>query len=109
MITDVRQPSSMLWNFLSEVIKLKKVQVLTEFTMYSRPSYQAPTEEAFVLSSLKEFVKLWGSGSQANLQLECNEGKACIRFSAQIGSPADLHFVPHIPRHGVHGEECPLP
>ena len=77
--------------------------------MYSRPSYQAPTAEASVLSSIKEFVKLWGSGSQANLPLECNEGKAFIRFSAQLGSPADLHFVPHIPSHGVHDEECPIP
>ena len=64
--------------------------------------FQPPTEEAFVLASLKEFVKLWGSGSQASFQLECKDRQACLKFSTQLGSPADLHFVPPFPSHGFH-------
>ena len=70
------------------------------------------TDEAFVLSSLKEFVKLWGSGSQASFQLECEEGKACLKFSCQLGAPVDRHFVPHVPQdhpHGNHGIGHSLP
>lgn len=70
-------------------------------------TFETSTEEAFVLASLKEFVKLWGSGSQASFQLECNNGQACFKLSSQLGSPADRHFVPPVPRrrdcHGVHG------
>ena len=60
------------------------------------------TEEAFVLANVKEFVKLWGSGRRANLQLECQNGQAFIKFSSQLGAPADRHFTPHIPQHGLH-------
>ena len=52
------------------------------------------TEEAFVLASLKEFVKLWGSGTQASLNLECKNGQAWIQFGAMLGSPASPHFDP---------------
>ena len=34
------------------------------------------TDEAFVLSSLEEFVKIWGSGNQATLNVKCRNGKA---------------------------------
>ena len=60
------------------------------------------TEEAFVLANLKEFVKLWGSGKRAHLQLECQNGQACIKFSSYLGAPVDLHFFPHFPQHGIH-------
>jgi hypothetical protein len=76
----------------------RKVTDFTELTMHS----QTPTEEAFVLASLKEFVKLWGSGSQASFQLECKDRQACLKFSTQLGSPADLHFVPPFLSHGFH-------
>ena len=33
-------------------------------------------EEAFVMSTLKEFVKIWGSGSQAKLNFECRNWNA---------------------------------
>ena len=56
--------------------------------------YETQSEEAFVLSSLKEFVKLWGSGCQASLQLHCFNGQASVNFSSQLGSPADRHFLP---------------
>ena len=55
------------------------------------------TEEAFVLSSLKEFVKMWGSGCKAQFQLECKERQVWLKMSAQLGAPAERHFVPHVP------------
>ena len=70
--------------------------------------FQPPTmntEETFVLSSLKEFVRLWGSGSQARFQLECRDRKAFLQFSTQLGSPADCHFVPHVPPQEHHGNQ----
>ena len=66
------------------------------------------TEEAFVLSSLKEFVRLWGSGCQALFHLECKDSKASLQFSTKLGYPADRHFVPHVPlqeHHGYQGAE----
>ena len=47
-------------------------------------------------------MKLWGFGSQASFQLECKDRQACLKFSTQLGSPADLHFVPPFPSHGFH-------
>ena len=75
------------------------------------PRFEAFTEEAFVLASLKEFVKLWGSGSQAFFQLQCVDGQASLKFSSQLGSPADIHFhQQHRYPHHQHGfrEEEPL-
>ena len=56
------------------------------------------TEEAFVLSSLKEFVKLWGSGTQSSFLLECNNGQAWFKLCTQLGSPGSPHFVPQLPQ-----------
>ena len=56
------------------------------------------TEEAFVLASLKEFVKLWGSGSHSFYNLECRNGQAWIKFGSQLGSPGSTHFLHHKPR-----------
>ena len=50
------------------------------------------TEEAFVLSSLNEFVKVWGSGGQSNLNLECRNGFACIKLSFNLGHPTSPHL-----------------
>ena len=73
------------------------------------PRYESPSEEAFALASLKEFVKLWGSGSRATFQIGCNNGQAFLQFSSQLGAPADRHFVPPIvprhPQHGLHAEQ----
>ena len=66
------------------------------------------TEETFILASLKEFVKLWGSGCQANFQLQCSNGQVSFNFSAQLGAPADRHFVPNEP-HPHHGFHAPPP
>ena len=67
------------------------------------------TEEAFFLANVKEFVKLWGSGRRANLQLECQNGEAMIKFSSQLGAPADRHFTPYVPQHGLHETRHPFP
>ena len=53
------------------------------------------TEEAFVLATVKEFVKLWGSGSQAQLNLECQNQSAWVKLACQLGPPAAQHYVPH--------------
>ena len=52
------------------------------------------TEEAFVLSSLKEIVKVWGSGGQGCFNLDCQNGTAWVKIAFQLGSPADQHYVP---------------
>ena len=59
------------------------------------------TEEAFVLSSLKEFVKVWGSGRKANLNLECRNGLACIKLSFNLANPASVHQWSPQPLHQV--------
>ena len=61
------------------------------------------TEEAFILSSLKEFVKVWGSGNQATLHVECKNGQAWLNFSSLLGPPAAFHFVHQQHSHGIHG------
>ena len=56
------------------------------------------TEESFVLSSLKEFVKAWGSGNHAYFNLECKNGSACIQLSFNLGHPGETHHHgPHQP------------
>ena len=65
------------------------------------------SEENYVLSTLNEFVKLWGSGNQANFEIECKNGQAWVKLSSFLGHPSDRHFVPHfhqqVPAHGPHG------
>ena len=51
------------------------------------------TEESFVLSGLKEFVKAWGSGSRAQFNLECQNGCAWMKLAFQLGPPSATHHV----------------
>jgi hypothetical protein len=87
-----------------------KVLISSELTMFE-PRYGNLSEEAFALASLKEFVKLWGSGSRAFFQLECSNGQAHLQFSSLLGAPTDRHFVPpHVPgpghpQHGFHAKQ----
>ena len=60
------------------------------------------TEEAFVLANVKEFVKIWGSGSQANLNIRCKNGNAWLELAIQLSPPCAQHYVPpcaplHVP------------
>ena len=57
------------------------------------------TDECFTLATLKEFVKLWGSGRQARLNLECCDGTAWANFSFQLGHPSQQHYVHQAPAH----------
>ena len=59
----------------------------------SRPE-KRNTEEGFALASLKEFVKLWGSGTKASFHLECQDGQAWFKLSSFLGHPGSPHFAP---------------
>ena len=50
-------------------------------------------EGGFVLSSLKEIVKVWGWWGQANLNLQYKVGLACIKPKFDLGHPGQ----PHVP------------
>ena len=65
------------------------------------------TKETFVLASVKEFVKLWGSGSQATFNLECSNGQAWFQLGARLGPPAFPHFYPHRPSPERKRKKCP--
>ena len=53
------------------------------------------SEEAFLLSSLKEVVQVWTRGSgQAFFDLTVKDGKAELQLGFQLGSPSDNHLSP---------------
>jgi hypothetical protein len=69
-------------------------------------SDNAVTEEAFVYATLCEFVKLWGNGSQAFLQLQCHGGQAWIQLMSSLGPPSSPHlFRQDDHHHGCHGPD----
>ena len=56
------------------------------------------TEEAFLLSSLQEVVKVWARGSgQASFDLQVTNGVADLKLGFRLGHPADLHSEPAPP------------
>ena len=42
-------------------------------------------------------MKVWGSGSQAQLSLDCKDGFAWIKLAFQLGHPSSPHFTPPPP------------
>ena len=53
------------------------------------------SEEAFILSSLKEVVNVWARGhGQASFNLGIVDGFADLQLNFRLGSPADLHLLP---------------
>ena len=53
------------------------------------------TEEAFLLSSLKEVVKVWGKGTgHATFNFSVENGKGTLQLGFQLGLPHDLHDLP---------------
>ena len=53
------------------------------------------TEEAFLLNSLHEIVKIWASGSgKASFSLDVCDGKANLSLGFQLGHPCDQHYDP---------------
>ena len=62
------------------------------------------TEEAFLLSSLKEVVKVWGTGiSNASFNFTVENGKGCLQLGFQLGLPHELHGHPQ----GHPRRKCP--
>ena len=52
-------------------------------------------EEAFLLSSLSEVVKVWARGSgQASFALKIDNGEADLQLSFKLGHPTDAHIQP---------------
>lgn len=53
------------------------------------------SEEAFILSSLKEVVHVWARGNgQATFNLSIVDGFADLQLGFRLGSPTDLHLLP---------------
>ena len=53
------------------------------------------TEEAFLLSSLKDVVKVWGMGTgQASFNFSVVNGKRSLQLGFQLGLPQDVHVLP---------------
>jgi hypothetical protein len=71
------------WNFQSSDLPCKTLKM--------------NSVETFVLASLKEFVKLWGSGSQATFNLKCINGQVWFHLGARLCHPANPHFYPPNP------------
>ena len=53
------------------------------------------TEEAFLLSTFREFTKCWKSSKRSRLSIESSvNGEAFVNFSVFLGNPSDTHFNP---------------
>ena len=52
------------------------------------------SEESFVLASLKEFVKTWGTGRDGSFQLVCKDGQAKLSMEFSLEKPGNPHFTP---------------
>ena len=56
------------------------------------------SEEAFLLNSLHEVVKVWASGKgKADFNLRIENGSAELQLAFKLGRPTDVHVVP--PQH----------
>ena len=53
------------------------------------------TEEAFLLSTFREFTKCWKSSKRSRLSIESSvNGEAFVNFSVFLGNPSETHFNP---------------
>ena len=58
------------------------------------------TEEAFLLSSLNEVVKVWARGTgQASFDLNISDGVAELKLGFKLGHPSEPHCHPPAPAH----------
>ena len=56
------------------------------------------SEEAFLLSSLHEVVKVWASGNgKASFSLNIENGSAELQLAFKLGHPSEEHVVQHQP------------
>ena len=67
------------------------------------------SEEAFLLNSLQEVVKVWASGNGgANFNLKIGNGSAELQLAFRLGHARDVHAVPsqqynlQQPHHDLH-------
>ena len=70
------------------------------------------TEEAFLLSSLHEVVKVWANGiGQAKFDLNICDGVADLSLNFKLGHPKQQHCdppnAPLQPDHDYHDDHCP--
>jgi hypothetical protein len=68
------------------------------------------TEEAFLLNSLHEAVKVWASGNgKADFNLKIENGTAELQLAFRPGHPNAVHFAVHVvppqPHHDLHREQ----
>jgi hypothetical protein len=64
------------------------------------------SEEAFLLNSLHEIVKIWASGSgKASFSLDVCDGKANLSMGFQLGHPSDQHHDPDAQPHHLPHEQ----
>jgi hypothetical protein len=57
------------------------------------------TEEAFLLCSLQEVIKVWARGNGcASFNLEIGNGSADLQLSFKLGHPSDPHVAPPHPQ-----------
>ena len=70
------------------------------------------SEEAFLLNSLHEVVKVWASGNgKADFSLKIKDGAAELQLAFKLGRPCDDHVVPphhynlQQPQHDLHHEQ----
>ena len=62
------------------------------------------TEEAFLLNSLHEVIKVWSRGSgQASFDLNILDGSAELKLGFKLGHPGDLHCHPPPHQHVQEG------
>ena len=58
------------------------------------------SEEAFLLRSLHEVVRVWAAGSgQAQFNLEISNGEADLQLNFKLGQPTDAHVHHKHPQH----------
>ena len=63
------------------------------------------SEEALLLNSLHEVVKVWASGKgKADFQLKIKNGTAELQLAFRLGNPSVVHVVPPLPHHDLHHE-----
>ena len=63
------------------------------------------TEEAFVNATFCEFLKIWGNGNQAQLQVQCFGGQAWVQLMSALGPPSSPHLFRQDNNH--HGHNGP--
>ena len=85
----VRQPSSSSGEFCSCARKFPPYQI---FKMY-----EGYTEEAILKATFQEFLVLWNSGTQASINIQCEERKAWVQMTSSLGYPKS----PHSPRYAM--------